>query len=125
MDNLKVQTPGSKYCHFPKRDEYGFGYFKGLLSEHLVYEPERKHPWIWVKIPGHERNEVLDCRNYGLAAFRAMAPNLDALERRLKEARGIHIKETLPADAVPPPINHPKPKQKRQTRTINKYYEEW
>lgn len=120
MDNLKVQTPGSKYCHFPKRDEYGFGYFKGLLSEHLVYEPERKHPWIWVKIPGHERNEALDCRNYAMAAFRAMAPNMDALDRRIKEARGIKINE---------PVETPKPatvqKPKRRSRTIKNYYEEW
>ena len=42
MDNLKVQTPGPKYCHFPKRDDYGPAYFKGLLSERLVYKPERK-----------------------------------------------------------------------------------
>ena len=33
MDNLRVQTPGAKYCHFPKRDDYGSGYFTGLLSE--------------------------------------------------------------------------------------------
>ena len=119
MDNLKVQTPGSKYCHFPKRDEYGFGYFKGLLSEHLVYEPERKHPWIWVKIPGHERNEALDCRNYAMAAFRAMAPNMDALAARIKAARGTNIE----------PVEAPKPsvvqKPKRQSRTIKNYFEEW
>ena len=23
MDNLSVKTPGSKYCHFPRRDDYG------------------------------------------------------------------------------------------------------
>ncbi|MFR5783037.1 MAG: phage terminase large subunit family protein, partial [Oscillospiraceae bacterium] len=39
MDNLRVQTPGAKYCHFPKRDDYGSGYFTGLLSEVKVYDP--------------------------------------------------------------------------------------
>ena len=69
MDNLRVQTPGQKYCHFPKRDDYGSAYFAGLLSETKVYDPNKKQPWSWKKIPGHERNEPLDCRNYALAAF--------------------------------------------------------
>lgn len=56
MDNLRVQTPGAKYCHFPKRDDYGSGYFTGLLSEVKVYDPNKKQPWQWKKIPGHERN---------------------------------------------------------------------
>ena len=58
MDNLRVQTPGAKYCHFPKRDDYGSGYFTGLLSEVKVYDPNKKQPWQWKKIPGHERNEA-------------------------------------------------------------------
>lgn len=56
MDNLHVKSPGAKYCHFPRRDDYGQAYFKGLLSEHLVYKEGKKHPWQWEKIPGHERN---------------------------------------------------------------------
>ena len=59
MDNLRVQTPGAKYCHFPKRDDYGSGYFTGLLSEVKVYDPNKKQPWQWKKIPGHERNEIM------------------------------------------------------------------
>ena len=82
MDNLRVQTPGAKYCHFPKRDDYGSGYFTGLLSEVKVYDPNKKQPWQWKKIPGHERNEALDCRNYALAAFKALPKNLDEIDRR-------------------------------------------
>lgn len=77
-----------KYCHFPKRDDYGSGYFTGLLSEVKVYDPNKKQPWQWKKIPGHERNEALDCRNYALAAFKALPKNLDEIDRRLKEAGG-------------------------------------
>ena len=40
--------------------------------------------WVWEKIIGHERNEALDCRNYALAAFRILDPDMDAVERRLK-----------------------------------------
>lgn len=87
MDNLKVQTPGKHYCHFPKRDEYGRDYFKGLLSEHLVYKKDRKSPWVWEKIPGHERNEPLDCKNYANAAAKALQPDYDALERKIRNAK--------------------------------------
>jgi phage terminase large subunit GpA-like protein len=88
MDNIKVQTPGPRYCHFPERDDYGHAYFAGLLSERLVRHEDRKQPWAWEKIPGHERNERLDCRNYAMAAFKALPKNLDAIGRRLREARG-------------------------------------
>ena len=44
-DNLKVQTPGRRYCHFPRRDDYGTAYFNGLLSEHRVYKTGRRNPW--------------------------------------------------------------------------------
>lgn len=88
MDNLKVQAPGPKYCHFPLREDYGAMYFNGLLSEHLVPEGKTRQRWIWTKIQGHERNEPLDCRNYALAAFKVLPVDLDALNRRLKIARG-------------------------------------
>ncbi|MGN1370200.1 MAG: phage terminase large subunit family protein [Aristaeellaceae bacterium] len=84
MDNLKVQTPGPRYCHFPRNEECGYGhaFFVGLLSEHLVYKEHNKNPWVWEKIPGHERNEPLDCRNYALAALKALSPDMDAILRR-------------------------------------------
>lgn len=85
MDNLRVQTPGPRYCHFPRRDDYGPKYFNGLLSEVKTYDPNKAHPWCWKKIPGHERNEPLDCRNYALAAFRVLPKDLDAIARSLKE----------------------------------------
>ena len=88
MDNLKVQAPGPKYCHFPLRDDYGALYFNGLLSEHLVPEGKVRQRWVWTKIQGHERNEPLDCRNYALAAFKVLPVDLDAVDRRLKVARG-------------------------------------
>lgn len=122
MDNLSVKTPGKKYCHFPLRDDYGSAYFKGLLSERLVYDANRKQPWIWVKIPGHERNEALDCRNYALAAFKALPVNLDEIDRRLKEARG----QTPKQNAVkhPTPAVSKKPKVKKKS-ALDQYYESW
>jgi phage terminase large subunit GpA-like protein len=92
--NLKVQDPGPKYCHFPISESAGYDmeYFKSLLSERM----ERKRSGgvdilVWKKIPGHERNEMLDCRNYAMAAFNILNPNMDQVKARalgvLKPAR--------------------------------------
>ncbi len=119
MDNLTVQAKGPKYCHFPMRDDYGPNYFKGLLSEHLVYKKDRKQPWVWEIIPGHERNEPLDCRNYAMAAFRVLPSNLADIDRQLKAKRGQPVPKT--EIAAPKPAPRPKPKARRN-RNI---YDEW
>lgn len=118
MDNLRVQSPGNKYCHFPLRDDYNTAYFSGLLSERLVYKEGRKHPWQWEKIPGHERNEVLDCRNYALAAAKALAPDYDALERRLKGV-GNKLEKKIAEAVVKSPSG------KKRSKSIKQYYNEW
>lgn len=120
MDNLKVQKPGSRYCHFPKRDDYGPGYFAGLLSERLVYDPGKRNPWAWKPIPGHERNEPLDCRNYALAAFKALPANLDEIDRGLKVLRG-----KAAAAGVATPVPKPQGQRRKAKGGLDKYYEEW
>jgi len=128
MDNLRVQTEGSKYSHFPKRDDYGPAYFAGLLSERLVYKAERKQPWQWEKIPGHERNEPLDCRNYALASFKALSPDLDSIDKRLKAAKkqiyGNASAASLGAVAPTRPAPARKPKPKKGS-AMKKYYDDW
>lgn len=118
MDNLRVQTPGQKYCHFPKRDDYGSAYFAGLLSETKFYDPNKKQPWSWKKIPGHERNEPLDCRNYALAAFKALPKNLDEIDRQIKAASGVRV-------PAPPSANITPPKRRPAQRSRQKYYDDW
>ena len=120
MDNLRVETPGSKYCHFPLRDDYGHAYFHGLLSEHLVPEGKTRQRWIWQKIPGHERNEPLDCRNYALAAFRTLPVDLDAKDRQLKKARGKAV--DTPQRAEPSPA---RPVPKKRKDPLERYFNEW
>lgn len=123
MDSLKVQTPGSKYCHFPKRDDYGPAYFKGLLSERLVYRPEKKKPWQWEKIPGHERNEALDCRNYALAAFKALPIDLDAIDDRLKIAKNEKTR-SVPSSQNTQQVQKTV-KRKKGGGPQRKYYDDW
>ena len=123
MDNLRVKTPGVKYCHFPRRDDYGASYFAGLLSEHLVYKTDRRQPWVWEPIPGHERNEPLDCRNYAMAAFKTLPVDLDDIARKLRvstpEADG---GEPAPKTTKPPRQTVTK---KRSGSVLSKYYDDW
>jgi len=87
MSALKVQEAGPKYCHFPLDESRGYDtyYFSGLLSEKLeLTQTKRGNVWRWVKIPGHNRNEALDCRNYANAGFRIINPDTFAIEARLK-----------------------------------------
>lgn len=123
MDNLRVQTPGPNYCHFPRRDDYGSSYFAGLLSERLEYDASKKQPWVWKKIPGHERNEALDCRNYAMAAFKALPKDLDAIDRQLKAMRG----QRPPAAVATPPAAPAarRPKAKKAGSRLNEYFDDW
>ena len=123
MDNLAVQTPGERYCHFPRRDDYGSGYFKGLVSERLIYKSTHKQPWVWEKLPGHERNEALDCRNYAMAAFKALPKNLDEIDRRLKAA--VQKKEGIQTVDAPQPVRQAaKPAASRKLK-LERYYDSW
>lgn len=124
MDNLAVQTPGQKYCHFPLRDDYGSAYFAGLLSERLVYKTNKRQPWVWEKIPGHERNEALDCRNYAMAAFKALPKDLDKIARMLKEAaaaRGTGGVATAPSA----PSEPARQTARRKAPALERYYDNW
>ncbi len=116
IDNLRVQTPGANYCHFPLRDDYGKQFFKQLMSEHLVYDPKLKHPWQWQKIPGHERNEAFDIRNYNLAACEILSPDWDAIEQKLRTAK--------PGDEDVPAQRKEK-KAKPRKRLKNDFYDDW
>lgn len=89
---LKVQEKGPRYSHFPADSERGYDtlYYMGLLSERMVWKDNR---WKWEKIPGRERNEVLDCRNYANAALKILHPNMDLLKQRLE---GTEDKSPLP-----------------------------
>ena len=90
MGALKVQEPGPKYCHFPQGRGYDEAFFAGLLSERLVLSTTTTgNRWRWEKIPGHERNEALDCRNYAMAALRILNPDWDAIEKARTEPSGM------------------------------------
>ena len=83
MSNLQVKEIGERYCHFPLNDDRGYNkeYFTQLLSEQLTYKNGK---WRWEKIPGRNRNEALDCRNYANAARYSLHIDFDKIEEKLK-----------------------------------------
>lgn len=87
MANLKKQEPGARYSHFPTAPEAGYdtAFFAGLISEQHVPVKAKNGAikWTWRIIPGHRRNEALDCRDYANAAARALHVDLDQVEREL------------------------------------------
>ena len=86
MSALTVRTPGPRFCHFPAEPARGYdaAFFNGLASERMVLTPSGK--WQWQVLPGHKRNEALDCRNYALAAFNVLDPDMAVLERARRGA---------------------------------------
>ena len=73
---------------------------------------------MWEKIPGHERNEALDCRNYANAAFKASGADLDAVAQRLAELAG-GGKKTAAKKQTQQPV------RKRQSGGLDRYFEDW
>lgn len=116
VDNLRVQSPGANYCHFPLRDDYGKQFFKQLMSEHLAYVPKLKHPWQWQKIPGHERNEAFDIRNYNLAACEILSPDWDEIEQKLRTAKPGEENASIPMKEK---------KAKPRKRKKSEFYDDW
>jgi phage terminase large subunit GpA-like protein len=119
MDSLKVQQPGPKYCHFPRDNGKGYDeyFFNSLLSERLEQTTTKRGThFAWVKIPGHERNEALDCRNYALAAFAVLNPDMEQLQKRINDYRHGIVEEEKPKPKKAP--------SKRRTNK-NKYFDEW
>lgn len=93
---LKIDDPGAGYMHFNKKinDEE---YFKQLTAEKAQTKYQRGFPYrVWVKI--RERNEMLDCRVYALAALRILNPQFDKIAESLKkiadELQQVEIKKT-------------------------------
>lgn len=119
MGSLKVQEKGAGYAHFPREDQFGRGYdrayFTGLLSEKLTrVATKRGDRWEWQKLPGHERNEPLDLRNYANAGMKMIDPDLDAVERRLK---GLPEIQHQPAAAT----SSPAPRRSRKSD----FFDDW
>lgn len=97
MQAVAVQEAGANYMHLPKGEERGYDrrWYSGLLSETEVI---RGNVVKWEKLPGHERNEALDCRNYARAAVKVLNPDFDAIADALRGTP--KAKKTLQSPAL-------------------------
>lgn len=104
MSRLKIKEVGEGYCHFPDNEDRGYDqlYFKGLISEKIVYikQKGRTVPQ-WQKISDTVRNEPLDMRNYACAALKLLNVDFIALENKHKEITGVQSNK-------PAAVNRPK-----------------
>ena len=76
-DLLKEDFDGVySFVEFP--DGYSDQFYDQLISEHLIISQKTDLP-MWDKLPGHERNEVLDCfvYNYAMAYIAQIDTLLD------------------------------------------------
>lgn len=90
MSGLEAENESRHRFHFPADEERGYdaNFFNGLLSETMEFVNTAKGgAWRWVKLPGHNRNEALDCRNYANAAYKALNPSLETLFRKLNDIK--------------------------------------
>ena len=90
MSGLEMENEERHRYHFPKDEERGYdaNFFNGLLSETMEFiQTPRGGAWRWVKLPGHNRNEALDCRNYANAAYKALNPALEILYQKLHDIK--------------------------------------
>lgn len=97
MQSLEVKEEGAKYCHFPREMTRGYArveYFRQLLSERLVVNTKRgRNHMVWEKVEGVVRNEMLDCRNYALAAFKGFPFDLHKARQRLLGEERVKLPE--------------------------------
>ena len=114
MSGLEMENEERHRFHFPLDEDRGYdsNYFNGLLSETMEFINTAKGgAWRWVKLPGHNRNEALDCRNYANAAYKALNPALEILYQKLHDIKP--KKSVLKTDSRP----------RRNKESIN--YDDW
>lgn len=78
-NQLRVETPGPGYAHFPF--EYDAEFFKQLTSEEIRTKFFHGKAALYFFLPKGHRNESLDCRAYALAALNCRSVQWEALLR--------------------------------------------
>lgn len=84
MAAAKVPNSGMpNFMHIPANKDrgYNFKWYNGLLSETEIVDGKQVR---WEILPGHKRNEPLDCRNYARAAFKSLTIDWDTLSESLR-----------------------------------------
>jgi phage terminase large subunit GpA-like protein len=143
MKRLKIDSPGSGYCHFPAgRDP---DWFRQLTAEKMVTKFVKGFPRREWKKDNGRRNEALDMRVYAFAALVMASPQFDKIAFRMRKNQERHAsmkqetkdiaetesttpeneaeKDKTPLDPAPQ-IAEDTPKR-RQTRRRNSFIGNW
>lgn len=104
-ERLTIATPGPGFCHFPVGRGYDEEYFKQLVAESVSLVKGKRQ---WVKL--RARNEALDLRVYGYAAFELRSVNLEAVAKSLRPSDEKPVEPTTPPNGPRQYVlNPPKP----------------
>lgn len=127
--NLKLESFGAGYCHFPRHEAYDSEHFKQLTAEKVVTKKRNGFPYrVWEKT--RARNEALDCRVYAMAALEARRVDWDRAEESLRQIaeqkKAVPEPEEIIAGAKPALIPAPSPSPTRQRPVIrNSWVNRW
>ena len=75
---LKIEKPGSGYCHFPMYDE---NYFEQLTAEKVIVSFKKGVPVRSYK-KVKKRNEALDCRVYAYACYLSLLVDIEKIAEK-------------------------------------------
>ena len=109
MSRLRLEEPGPGTMHFPK--ERDAEYFKQLTAESVVTRYHKGRPIREWKKKDSDRNEVLDCRVYALAALQGLISMGLRLNREAHRIAAAPMKTDRSGSDVPAPMK-PKPKRR-------------
>ncbi len=115
---LKIEEPGAGFCHHPSR--YDEEFFKQLTSEKQVkrfHKGRTRKEWIKT----YRRNEVLDCRVYGMAALKILKPDFEKIAERL-HSRITKLDSTGEEESVD---NKSKPRKRPHSRPQGGFVNSW
>lgn len=118
---LKMDSPGPAYQHFPKGHGYDKDHFDQLTAEerHIKYNAGIA-TWVWKKKKSVNRNEALDLAVYNYCALCNLRPSWSALKKAAdakeaqavapeKAAEQVESSEEAELDSEPEPSPTPPP----------------
>lgn len=107
---LEGQKGDGGYCHFPYEPQTGHRgydeqYFKGLLSERMVFKRVRgRDSVVWEQRNRYTRNEPLDCRIYAMGAYEILNPDMERHKR--KRTDGTTTNKSTPPTPTKKKLQH-------------------
>jgi len=116
FSRMQITEPGGAYIHFPMHLPEEF--FMQLTAEKMITRFKKGVPTReWKKI--RDRNEVLDCSVYAIAARYILDPNLQKLSKRIeKQSKEQETPQTQPPEQAINRIQRIKKQRQKKTSFV-------